>query len=103
MFWSTLDAVTDIAGIAARYKALDPVLDDRARRLRGAAESQAVGRGGISAGSRATGIMRPVIRQGIAELKDPGSSASDRVRRAGGGRKKAGDKEAALGSDLLRL
>src|ERR1700721_2877158 len=90
MFWSTLDAVTDIAGIAARYKALEPVLDERARRLMAAAESQAIGRGGISAVSRATGIMRPVIRQGIAELKDPGSSASDRVRRGGGGRQRGG-------------
>jgi len=95
--------VTDIAGIAARYKALEPVLDERARRLMAAAESQAIGRGGISAVSRATGIMRPVIRQGIAELKDPGSSASDRVRRAGGGRKKAVDKDASLRSDLLSL
>src|ERR1700683_3141003 len=103
MFWSTLDAVTDIAGIAARYKALEPVLDERARRLMAAAESQAIGRGGISAVSRATGIMRPVIRQGIAELKDPGSSASDRVRRAGGGRKKAVDKDASLRSDLLSV
>jgi transposase len=103
MFWSTLDAVTDIAGIAARYKALEPVLDERARRLMAAAESQAIGRGGISAVSRATGIIRPVIRQGIAELKDPGSSASDRVRRAGGGRKKAVDKDASLRSDLLSL
>ena len=95
--------MTDIAGIAARYKALEPVLDERARRLMVAAESQAIGRGGISAVSRATGIMRPVIRQGIAELKDPGSSASDRVRRAGGGRKKAVDKDASLRSDLLGL
>lgn len=95
--------MTDIAGIAARYKALEPVLDERARRLMAAAESQAIGRGGISAVSRATGIMRPVIRQGIAELKDPGSSASDRVRRAGGGRKKAVDKDASLRSDLLSL
>jgi transposase len=103
MFWSTLDGVTDIAGIAARYKALEPVLDERARRLMAAAESQAIGRGGISAVSRATGIMRPVIRQGIAELKDPGSSASGRVRRAGGGRKKAVDKDASLRSDLQSL
>src|SRR6202041_317567 len=84
-------------------KALEPVLSERARRLMAAAESQAIGRGGISAVSRATGIMRPVIRQGIAELKDPGSSASDRVRRAGGGRKKAVDKDASLRSDLLSL
>lgn len=103
MFWSILDAVIDIAGIAARYKALEPVLDERARRLMAAAESQAIGRGGISAVSKATGIMRPVIRQGIAELKEPGSSASGRIRREGGGRKKAVDKDGSLQSDLQSL
>ena len=92
----------DIAGIAARYKALEPVLDERARRLMAAAESQAIGRGGISAVSKATGIMRPVIRQGIAELKEPGSSAG-RIRREGGGRKKAVDKDGSLQSDLQSL
>ena len=93
----------DLAGIAARYKALEPVLDERARRLMAAAESQAIGRGGISVVSKATGIMRPVIRQGIAELKAPGSLASGRIRREGGGRKKAVDKDGSLQSDLQSL
>lgn len=93
----------DIAGIASRYKALESVLDERARRLIAAAESQAIGRGGISAVSRATGIMRPVIRQGIAELKEPGVPASGRIRREGGGRKKAVDKDGSLKSDLQSL
>jgi transposase len=95
--------VVDIAGIAARYKALKPVLDERARRLMAAAESQAIGRGGISAVSKATGIMRPVIRQGIAELNQPGSQSEGRIRREGGGRKKAVDKDASLKSDLQDL
>src|SRR5580692_10257575 len=103
LFWSILDAVVDIAGIAARYKALETVLDERARRLIAAAESQAIGRGGISAVSKATGIMRPVIRQGIAELKEPVSTVSGRIRREGGGRKKAVDKDTSLKSDLLDL
>ncbi|MEO7651524.1 MAG: ISAzo13 family transposase [Bryobacteraceae bacterium] len=93
----------DTIGIAARYKALEPVLDERARRLMAAAESQAIGRGGISAVSKATGIMRPVIRQGIAELNEPASSASGRIRREGGGRKKAVDKDGSLKSDLQSL
>ena len=95
--------MTDIAGIAARYKALEPVLDERARRLMAAAESQAIGRGGISAVSKATGITRPVIRQGIAELKEPGSFALGRIRREGGGRKKTVDKDGSLKSDLQSL
>jgi transposase len=82
---------------------LKPILDERARRLVAAAESQAIGKGGISSVSRATGISRPVIRQGIAELKDPASLVPGRVRRKGGGRKKAVDKDSSLKSDLQRL
>jgi transposase len=95
--------VADIAAITARYKALKPVLDERARRLVAAAESQAIGKGGISSVSKATGISRPVIRQGMAELKDPASLAPGRVRRQGGGRKKAVDKDTSLKSDLESL
>jgi hypothetical protein len=46
------------ADIKARYEALRPWLDERARRLLAAAESQAIGPGGISAVSRATGVSR---------------------------------------------
>ena len=66
-----LVAVADIAAITARYETLKTVLDERSRRLLAAAESQAVGRGGISIVAKATGVSRPVIRQGIAELKAP--------------------------------
>ena len=93
----------DIAAITARYEALKPVLDERTRRLVAAAESQAIGKGGISSVSRATGISRPVIRQGIAELKYPASLAPGRIRRQGGGRKKAIDKDTSLKSDLQDL
>jgi DNA-binding phage protein len=103
MLWSILGVVADIAEITARYEALKPVLDERTRRLVAAAESQAIGKGGISSVSKATGISRPVIRQGIAELKDPALLAPGRVRREGGGRKKAVDKDASLKSDLQRL
>src|SRR5580704_1432094 len=103
MFWRILGVVADISAIAARYEALTPVLDERTRRLLAAAESQAIGKGGISAVSQATGISRPVIRQGIAELKNPASLVSGRIRRKGGGRKKAIDKDASLKSDLQDL
>jgi transposase len=95
--------VADVAGITARFQALKPVLDERSRRLVAAAESQAIGKGGISSVAKATGISRPVIRQGIAELKDPASLPPGRVRRQGGGRKKAADKDASLKSDLQAL
>jgi transposase len=95
--------VVDTVAIAARFKALEPVLDERTRRLLAAAESQAIGRGGISMVSKAVGISRPVIRQGIAELKDPGLLAVGRVRREGGGRKKAVEKDVSIKSDLESL
>jgi transposase len=103
MFWRILDPVADSAGITARYEALKPVLDERARRLLAAAESQVVGKGGISAVAQATGISRPVIRQGIAELKNPDTLPSGRIRRKGGGRKKAVEKDESLTSDLQNL
>jgi transposase len=98
-----LEAVVDTAAIGARFKALLPVLDERTRRLLAAAESEAIGRGGISSVWRATGVSRPVIRQGIAELKDPALLSAGRVRRHGGGRKKATEKDLSIKSDLVKL
>lgn len=100
MFWLILIPVADTAGIKARHEALRPVLDERTKRLLAAAESQAIGRGGISIVSRVTGISRPVIRQGMSELKNPETLATARIRRQGGGRKKAVDKDTSLKSDL---
>ena len=95
--------MADIAAITARYQALKTLLDERSRRLLAAAESQAVGKGGISVVAKATGISRPVIRQGIADLKDPTALASGRVRKEGGGRKRVIDKDASLKTDLQSL
>src|SRR3954464_11428206 len=103
MFWATLGVVIDLAAISARYKAVKGSLDERARRLVAAAESQAIGRGGISAVSKATGMSRPVIQQGVAELKSPTPLEAGRIRRQGGGRKKAVHKDATLKTDLESL
>jgi transposase len=82
---------------------LRPWLDERARRLLAAAESQAIGPRGISAVSRATGVSRRVIRQGMAELKQPTAFVPGRIRRAGGGRKKAVDLDPSFKTDLEQL
>ena len=103
MFWRILVAVADTAGITARYEALKTLLDERARRLLVAAESNAVGRGGISVVAKATGISRPVIRQGVADLKNPKALAGGRVRKEGGGRKRVIDKDASLKTDLQSM
>jgi len=103
MFWRTLVAVADLAAITGRFDALKTVLDERSRRLLAAAESQAIGKGGISLVSKATGISRAVIRQGLAELKQPTKLAPGRVRKEGGGRKRAIDKDLSLKTDLESL
>jgi len=95
--------VTDIAGIKKRFSALNRLLDERSRRLVAGAESLALDRGGISIVSRATGISRPVIRQGIAELKNPKTAWTGRVRRPGGGRKRIAEKDTAVIRDLEKL
>jgi hypothetical protein len=91
------------AGIKARYEALRPWLDERARRLVAAAETQAIGPRGISAVSRATGVSRRVIRQGMAELQAPAAVGPGRIRRAGAGRKEAVARDPAFKTDLEQL
>ena len=95
--------MTDLTGIKKRFSVLSRLLDERSRRLVAGAESLALPRGGISAVSRATGISRPVIRQGIAELKNPKTALMGRVRRPGGGRKRIAERDAAVLVDLEKL
>ena len=93
----------DLTGIKKRFSVLSRLLDERSRRLVAAAESLALDRGGISAVSRATGISRPVIRQGVAELKNPATALTGRVRRPGAGRKRITARDTGVVRDLERL
>ena len=103
MFWVILKWMDDLAGVRSRFRSLEGVLDERSRRLLAAAESKAWGRGGISAVSRVTGMSRPVIRQGLRELLAPAVHPVGRIRRPGGGRKKARQKDPTLVADLEQL
>src|SRR5438128_8664762 len=89
--------------IKARFEMLAPFLNERTRRLAPAAEAASIGRGGVSRVARATGVSRRAITSGLAELKAPAALESERVRRAGGGRKRTVDTDATLRSDLERL
>jgi Rhodopirellula transposase DDE domain len=95
--------VIDISGIKKRFSILSGLLDERSRRLVAAAESLALGRGGISAVARATRMSRPVIRLGVGELEDPQTVVRGRVRRPGGGRKRIVESDSALVGDLEGL
>ena len=103
MFWAILEWMGDLAGVRDRFRFLEAVLDERSRRLVAAAESKVWGPGGASAVSRATGVSRQVIRQGLKELLQPPVHPAGRVRRPGGGRKKAKHKDPALVADLEKL
>jgi DDE family transposase len=94
--------VDETTAIKERFARVAGRLDERTRRLVAASEALALGWGGITAVSRATGLSRKAIRRGIAELQGaPASSAGPgRVRRAGGGRKKTVDKDPTLLRDL---
>ncbi|MGH3182584.1 MAG: ISAzo13 family transposase [Streptosporangiaceae bacterium] len=91
--------------IVQRFALLAPSLDERRRRLVVAAEALALGWGGISRVARATGVSRGAIQAGIAELRAPAEDRlpSNRVRKAGGGRKRTVAIDPTLRSDLERL
>ena len=78
----------DTDGLRCRFQRLEPFLDERGRRLFAANEALALGRGGVTAVSAATGIARSTINRGIAELKGlaatVGGSASGRRAEARG-------------------
>ena len=103
MFWDMLVSMEMLVGITERFKQLRGLLDERSRRLLVAAESKAIGPRGISAVSRATGVSRQVIRKGMAELKESAVLPERRIRRSGGGRKKAEVLDSSLKSDLEEL
>ena len=54
--------------ITAKFAILQPLLDERARRLWAAVEARALGRGGISQVAEATGLSRATVRAGLQEL-----------------------------------
>ncbi len=90
--------------IAERYGRVAGVLDERGRRAVAASEALTLGRGGIAAVARATGVARGVIEDGIKEFTGAVAGApAGRVRRPGGGRKKLATTDPTVRADLERL
>jgi len=63
-------------------------LNERQRRHFAAIEAMQLGHGGITAVCQAFGLHRETVSLAIIEVKNSATLVSDRVRRAGGGRKK---------------
>jgi transposase len=95
--------MVDDTEVRARFEMLAPFLNERTRRLAAAAEAAAIGRGGIAQVSRATGVSRRAIASGLDQLKAPDDLGGGRIRRLGGGRKRAVETDATLRTDLERL
>ena len=79
----------DVEALRTRYRRIAGFLDERGRRLFAANEALALGRGGVTAVSAASGIARSTINRGIAELRAGSNELGEGVRRRGGGRKSA--------------
>ena len=98
----TEDAAAAEARVRTKYEALGPVLDERRRRLWAATEAMALGYGGDSVVSRATGLARATVRRGRMELA-AGLESVDRIRRPGAGRPKVTAGQPELDAALDRL
>jgi transposase/DNA-binding XRE family transcriptional regulator len=88
--------------LAAKFQVLFPHLDERQRRLVAGAEARALGHGGIRVVARAAGMREGTVSRGVAEL-EAGEEPLGRVRRPGGGRKRAADLDPGLRPALLAL
>jgi hypothetical protein len=88
--------------LAAKFAAIFPHLDERQRRLLMGAEARVLGHGGIRLVAQAAGVREATVSLGVSEL-DSGTEPLGRVRRPGGGRKRAADLDPGLGPALLAL
>jgi hypothetical protein len=102
-----------IETVKRKAEALFPLLHEKARRRWAACEARAIGYGGISIVAVATGLSRPTIRRGLAELDsstgtggDPADEEEDdagRIRNPGAGRPLLTQDDPTLVRDLQRL
>jgi hypothetical protein len=96
--------VMEVTGemLAAKFEAIFPHLDERQRRLLMGAEARVLGHGGIRLVAGAAGVREATVSLGVDEL-DSGAEPLGRVRRPGGGRKRAADLDPGLRPALLAL
>ncbi|MER7598471.1 ISAzo13 family transposase [Streptomyces hydrogenans] len=88
--------------LALKFQVLFPHLNERQRRLMMGAEARILGHGGIRAVARAAQVSETTVRKGVDEL-EAGAEPLGRVRRPGGGRKRAAEVDPGLRPALLAL
>lgn len=89
--------------IRRKYLDLADALAERGRRAWAAVEARALGWGGVTVVSEATGIAESTIRRGLRELEIGNSLPEGFQRRPGGGRKRTVECEPTLVDTLNRL
>src|SRR3954451_17873258 len=98
-----------IATVRQKYEALAPLLHEKAKRRWAACEARAMGRGGISLVAAATGLSRPTIHRGLAELNSSPDALEDgdpkrtRIRCTGAGPNRLTTNDLTLLTDLRDL
>lgn len=88
--------------LGLKFAVLFPHLDERQRRLLMGAEARVLGHGGIRAVAQAAQVSETTVRKGVDELED-GAEPLGRIRRPGGGRKRAAEADPELRPALLAL
>ena len=89
-----------------KYKKILPYLNEKQTRIILAAEAESMGRGGLSKVSKLTGISRITLNMGIKELAlsaTVDTLKNERIRKSGGGRKKATEKNKNLAIILEKI
>lgn len=94
--------------IATKYEAIAPYLDERTLRIWAGVEANALGWGGLTRVSEATGMSRDTISAGLKELEqwsEDGQTLLDlnKVRHSGGGRKRVEHKDEEILKALENL
>jgi hypothetical protein len=90
------------SALAGLFEEILPHLEERQRRLLMGAQARALGRGGIRVVAVAAQAREATVSLGASEL-EAGAEPLGRVRRPGGGRKKAASRDPGLRPALLAL
>ena len=105
---------SEYLAVQKKFEILRPFMNERLRRLWAAAEANAIGHGGITLVSKATGISRPCIRAGIQESKQLANLSCSNtlsstavqpnaIRQSGAGRKLVEEKDPSIESALEQI
>jgi hypothetical protein len=100
------DAVV-IEWVREKFRGLEESLNERSKRLWAATEARSLGHGGIAVVRAALGMSSATVARGLRELDAKKSGdlgpTPGRIRRSGGGRKRARDQQAGLAEALRKL